>query len=128
MIGHEHYTSIRTPISYFLKRLNERIERISHRACRTYLAHLVPRKNLLHTLPHQIGRTLPIVAHLKTANFDVLDQKVIRLNAGYATRSKADNHQASPPGKCAQRRIKSITANGIEHYIGPLTVVLCKNL
>src|SRR5262245_8648726 len=81
----EHNPAVYAPINNVLQCLGEIFERADGNRGGLEFARLEQSEDLTHTLIHQIGCTLAVVTDLKTADFDVLDQQIICLDARNAS-------------------------------------------
>jgi len=82
----------------------------------------------MHALRHQLGRALAVIADLEAADFDILDQQIIGLDARDAAGGKPDHHQAAAPGERAQRRLERVAADRVEHDVDAVAVVVREHL
>src|SRR5215813_3175918 len=87
----ENNPAVDAPIYNVLQCLGEIFEPSDDNRGGLEFARLEQSEDFTHTLIHEIGRTLAIVTHLKTADFDVLDQQIICLDARDASGSKSDH-------------------------------------
>ena len=84
-------------------------------------------------LPQIVGRKIlacnsSVVADLQSTRGNILDQEIVGLDGRNPTGRKADDNQSPTPGDSADRGVKYICAQHVEHDVGASSVRRCEEL
>src|SRR5690606_21659763 len=75
-------------------------------------------KDVLEAAPDQIGRPHAVVADLKAADLDVLEQQVVGLHGRDPAGGEADDDEAAAPGESANGGVEDVTAERVDDDVG----------
>ena len=67
---------------------------------------------------HQLRCFLAVITDLQSADFDVLQEKIIRPDGRDAARREPNDDNPSTPGDGSQCRVEHITADHVQYDIG----------